>query len=159
MKLKLGISKDVKETLLGGIAGGLTFYMESAANALVSGYPQVLKDRLIAQAPRNGELLATLAPVGITYAVAKKKPSAKIQNVRNGVMFYDLPRLMGLVAYRLAYSAGLPNQGSFRMTTPTLTMRPTVYSTPQMTVVESGKYSLKNSTSVARSNGVGKYAV
>lgn len=157
--MKLNIPKDVKETLLGGIAGGLTFYMESAANGLVAGYPQVLKDRLIAQAPRNGELLATLAPVGITWAVAKKKHSAKIQNVRNGVMLYDLPRLMGLVAYRLAYSAGLPNQGSFKMTAPVVVMRPSVYSAPQTVAGGVGKYSLKNSTNVARSNGVGKYAV
>lgn len=160
MKLKLGISKETKETLLGGIAGGLTFYMESAANGLVAGYPQVLKDRLITQAPRNGELVATLAPVGITYALAKKKPSSKIHNVRNGVMFYDLPRLMGLVAYRLAYTAGLPSVGSFRAS-PMVMVRPTVYASqvaPQMTGA-GGRYAMKGSVSAARSSGIGKYAV
>lgn len=155
------ISKETKETLLGGVAGALTVNMESAANGLVVGYPQLLKDRLINEIPRNGELLATIAPVGITWAVAKKKHSSRVHNVRNGVMFYDLPKLMGLVAYRLAYTMGLPQAGlqAQRINGMRLNIKPSVNRTMNRPVNMSngGKYVMKTSSVSTMGNGIGRY--
>lgn len=155
--VRMSISKETKQTLMGGIAGSLVVYMESAANGLVTGYPQILKDRLVPQIPRNGELLATIAPVGITYAVAKKKTSSRVQNVKNGVMMYDLPKLMGLFAYRIAYSAGLPAVGApLRMFTPPQ-IRPSLVTRNTPVSMSAGRYVLKTSTPQPMGSGIGRY--
>lgn len=159
MKYIPKLSKETKNTLLGGVAGALAVNMESAANGLVLGYPQILKDRVIAQVPRNGELIATIAPVGITWAVAKKKRSPRIQNVKTGVMLYDLPKLLDLFAYRIGYTSGLPPAGAaLRLNTPMMN-RSYVPMSVQRSVSPSGagKYTLKNSTRTATRSGLGKY--
>lgn len=168
--MKLGmmkLSKDTKETLLGGVAGALTFNMESAANGLVVGYPQILKDRLINELPRNGELLSTLAPVGVTWAIAKKKHSSRVHNIRNGVMLYDLPRLMGLFVYRIAYSMGTPsatqagrfNGNQLRLTVNRPLNNRITASNPSFNVPSSsgGKYVMKTSSTPQMGGGIGKY--
>lgn len=160
MKLGMKISKETKETLLGGVAGAVTFSMESAANGLVVGYPQLLKDRLVPQIPRNGELLATIAPVGITWAIAKKKHSSRVRNVRNGVMFYDLPRLMGLFAYRIAYTMGLPAQGlRFNGNRMQVQVNRRVNPANRAFTVPtgSGKYVMKTNSVPQTGGGIGKY--
>lgn len=165
MKLGMKLSKETKETLLGGVAGALTFNMESAANGLVAGYPQILKDRLINELPRNGELLATLAPVGVTWAIAKKKHSSRVHNVRNGVMFYDLPRLMGLVVYRVAYSMGTPTATQARLPLRPnfngglrLTVNPSQTMNRVPNMATSGKYTMKTtSTAPQMGSGIGRY--
>lgn len=161
-KIGLKISKETKETLLGGVAGALAVNMESAANGLVVGYPQILKDRLLNEIPRNGELLATIAPVGITWAIAKKKHSSRVHNVRNGVMFYDLPKLMGLVAYRVAYTMGLPQAGlqAQRINGMRLNIRPTTMNRQMNRAVNmstGGKYVMKTNSAPQMGGGIGKY--
>lgn len=148
------MAKETKETLLGGVAGALTFNMESAANALVAGYPQLLKDRLVPQIPRNGELLATVAPVGVTWAIAKKKHSSRVHNVRNGVMFYDLPKLMNLFAYRIAYSVGLPTQSAGMRLNGTPFFSPPIN---RPMVQTGGKYVMKSNPVPQMAGGIGRY--
>lgn len=160
MKYIPKLSSETKNTLLGGVAGALTVYMESAANGLVAGYPQILKDRLVTMAPRNGELLATVAPIGVTWAVAKKKHSPKIQNVKTGVMLYDLPKLLDLFAYRIAYNLGLPAVGAAPLR---LNIRPAMNNGVVKTGYRQvsagmGKYAQSNNAKVAGSySGLGRY--
>lgn len=163
MKLGMKMAKETKETLLGGVAGALTVNMESAANALVAGYPQIFKDRLVPQIPRNGELLSVITPVGVTWAISKKKHSSRVHNVRNGVMFYDLPKLMDLFVYRIAYSMGLPTQSAsmrfngntIRFSPPIVNSKPMVnkYTAPQA----GGKYVMKTNSAPQMTGGIGKY--
>lgn len=158
MKFGMKIAKETKETLLGGVAGSLTVNMESAANGLVAGYPQLLKDRLMPQIPRNGELLATIAPVGVTWAIAKKKHSSRVHNVRNGVMFYDLPKLMDLFVYRIAYSMGLPAQSANLMRFSNASQRFSLpASGPMVTPQAGGKYVMKTNSAPQMAGGIGKY--
>lgn len=165
MKLMPKLSSQTKNTLLGGVAGALTVYMESAANGLVAGYPQILKDRLVTQMPRNGELVAAVAPMGVTWAVAKKKHSERVKDVKTGVMLYDLPKLLDLFAYRIAYIAGLPQVGAglqFNPRAMPMNIRPLIaanISANKSMSTGTGKYTLKNSSfkTVAPTGGIGKY--
>lgn len=161
MKLPyLKMSKPTKQTLTGGVLGALAVHMESAANFLVAGYPQPLKDRLAPQLPRNGELVADIAPAGIVYVVARKKRSEKIQNIKNGVYLYDFPKLLNLVGYRIAYTMGAPAAGAAAAlplnNKLNLTLTPSLnrYAPPPAGM---GRYQLKVTPAKSMGGGIGKY--
>jgi hypothetical protein len=107
----LHMSKDTKQTLLSGIAGGLIFHMEEAANGLVPGYPQFLKDRLNPSLPRNGQLVADVGPLATVWVVGKKRRSARMDNIKIGMTLYDLPKLLHQIVWNVAYQAGVPAAG------------------------------------------------
>lgn len=162
-------SKEVKQTLMGGAIAGAIVGIESGMNWFVAGYPQFLKDKLNPNLPRNGALLADLAPAGYAYMVKKKGGSAKKENMANGMLFYDLPKLLDQVVTNVAYSMGSPQVRFGNMSrTPMplkLNIRPAMtngvaaksFGYPQ-TAGTAGKYALKVSTPKASmGGGIGKY--
>lgn len=105
----LSISKESKQTLLGGIVGALAVNLESGLSWFVAAYPQPLKDKLNPSLPRNGALVADLAPVGVAYAMTRKgRGSARRKNMAQGIYLYSLPKLVDELVYNAAYQAGIP---------------------------------------------------
>lgn len=167
MKLpKIGnISKDTKQTLYGGIVGALAVNVENGMNWFVAGYPQILKDKLTPILPRNGTLIANIAPAGIAYAVTRKGGSARAQNLRNGLLFYDLPKLVDQLAYNIAYQMGLPtatqtqalrlNIAPVRMNRPVVGGGQVI--TPVGVGARTGKYTLKTNNRTTTGGGMGRY--
>lgn len=108
MKLpKLGLTKEVKQSMMGGAISGAIVGVESGLSWFSSAYPAELKAKIIPQLPRNGALVADLAPAGVAYYL-KKKGSAKRENLANGMLFFNLPNLLDQTLYNLAYEMGRP---------------------------------------------------
>lgn len=104
--MKLKISKELKETVIGGAIAGAVVGVESGLSWFVAGYPQILKDKLNANLPRNGALVADAALIGSGYMLKKKRTSARTQNMANGFLFYDIPKLIDQFGYNIGYTAG-----------------------------------------------------
>lgn len=168
MKLKFPkISKDTKQTVLGGVVGSLAVNLESAMSWFVAGYPQILKDRLNPNLPRNGALIATLAPPAVAYVMTRKgRTSARADNMKNGILFYDIPKLIDEIAYNVGYQAGLPSSRMATVAMRTVSAQPkrpvmtngvaaTPMSYPQTAV--RGKYALKNNVPRNASVVMGRY--
>lgn len=160
MKLKFpSVSKEVKQTLIGGALAGAIVGFESGASWFVAGYPQILKDRISPVIPRNGALLADLAPAGTAYYM-KKRGSERTKNMATGVLLYDLPKLLDEFAYSIAYQMGLPAAGlgtrSFNVAPTRYSRPPMVGSTPMVAGV-GGKYVLKATPAKSMGGGIGRY--
>ena len=156
MKLpKLNMTKQTKHTVLGGIVGSLAVQLESASSYFVAGYPQILKDKLNPSVPRNGALVANLAPAG--YAVYRKHRGHS--DVKNGILLYDLPKLVDQFAYNIAYHMGLPSQ---RFSTITSTGQPVLLRANSVRatippVMVGTRYAIVSSVATNRPAGIGKY--
>lgn len=160
------MSKETKQVLLSGITGGLVFHMEEAANGLVAGYPQFLKDRIDSNLPRNGQLVADLAPMGVGWVLAKKHPSARNRNIAVGLTLFDLPKLMHQIVWNVAYTAGKPPvtaPAAFRFAAPTVVPMVAIPSVPPRSLVTAGatgtgRYTMKTSVpKTSGATGIGKY--
>lgn len=114
----LGMDRSTKENFLGGIAGSLTFWMEEAAYELVSGYPQELRQRIDPNLPRNGQLVATVAPLSVAWVAPKvlKRHSARMENLKMGITMYSAPKLVHTLVTTMAYFMGVANPQSLRTT-------------------------------------------
>lgn len=166
MKLpKLKLTREIKQSMMGGAIGGAVVGVESGLNWFMAGYPAELKGKLIPQLPRNGALVASLAPVGAAYYI-KKKGSAKRENLANGIMFFNIPNLLDQLVYNIAYEMGRPAVGGFRMAGNNglrLNIRSRMAGGVNTTGYNSvgtglGKYALKtSSTKPAIGGGIGKY--
>ena len=112
----LGMDKSTKENFLGGIAGSLTFWMEEAAYELVPGYPQELRQRIAPSLPRNGQLAATVAPLGIAWVAPKvlKRHSARMENLKMGITMYSAPKLLHAIVTNIAYVMGVASVQGLR---------------------------------------------
>lgn len=165
MKLpKLGLTKEVKQSMMGGALGGTIVGVESGLSWFSTAYPAELKAKLVPQLPRNGALIASLAPAGAAYYI-KKKGSAKRENLANGILFFNLPSLVDQIIYNVAYEMGRP-VGGLRFA-PNNGMRLNIRSRMaggvnttgfNKTGAGLGKYTLKTSSSkTAMSGGIGKY--
>lgn len=86
------IGKETQKNLVGGLIGSLTYWTDKAIADSYTGYPTELKAKLIPQLPRNDELLTTIAPPVIMYAIGKK--NAKVKEMANGTMLYSVPKLV-----------------------------------------------------------------
>lgn len=162
MKLMPNISKSYKENLMGGIIGSLTVQVEKGLSYFVAGYPQVLKDQISPFLPRNGGLVATLAPPAIAWAVTKKRSSSRKTNLKNGIFFYDFPKLLDQIAYNVGFQMGVPPAtAGLRLVGNGTPLRVRLNNSPRMmsAPTSGGKYVLKTSTPSARAtpSGMGKY--
>ena len=86
------ISKETQQMLLGGLVGSLTYWGDLAIADTQTAYPAVLKQHLATFLPRNDELVTTIAPPAIMWAVSKK--SAKMSDVAKGTYLYSPARLI-----------------------------------------------------------------
>lgn len=171
MKLIPNISKEAKQTLMGGVVASLAVNLESGLSYFVAGYPQFLKDKIVPQLPRNGALIANLAPAGASVYIKKKgHPSAKTDNMTTGMLLYDLPKLMQQIVYNVAYQAGLPTAGvGMRLSQMNLRIVPrqAMTSVPTFNGINnmskpqaftsSGKYGKSAVPAKAMASGMGKY--
>lgn len=158
-------SKDTKQTVLGGLVGSLTVQAESGLSWFVPAYPQPLKDKLNPALPRNGALIANIAPAGIAYVVTRKHASARAENLRTGIFIYDIPKLIDQLVYSVAYSMGGTPVASARLTNSKMALNATLMprNVPVVTYAQAptglGKYSMKvaSTPSVVSMGGIGKY--
>lgn len=167
MKLVPKMSKETKQTLLAGIAGGLIFHMEEAANGLVAGYPQVLKDRINPNLPRNGQIVADVAPLAVGWALDKSRPSPRNNNIKMGLTLFDLPKLMHQIVWNVAYTAGRPaGVGLPLYKTPVASMPIAVRPVPMnyapsapsyIPMAGTGRYAQSANSSSSNPQGIGKY--
>ena len=164
MKIPLvgSVSKETKQTLMGGVLGGIIVGAEQASNSFMVGYPQDLKNRsLPLPVPRNGALIVDIAPMGVAWVVTKKKHSLKMKNIASGLMIYDLPKLVGqLITNSASMMTG--GAGVFRMSMP---MRVVAVNNnfglvrQNYAPVGRGKYStVSPNNSFASSSGRGRYS-
>ena len=162
MKLVPNMSKDTKQTLLAGVAGGLIYDMETVANGLVTGYPQFLKDRLIPELPRNGQLVADLAPLAVGWGVGRKH-SARNDSIKMGLTLFALPKLMQEIVWNTAYMMGRPLGLPLRLVMSTAPMPRAMNNVsyvpqPSVNIAQAGgRYAIKASPPTSRSSGIGKY--
>lgn len=161
---KLGLTKEVKQTMMGGAIGGAVVGVESGLSWFSTGYPAELKGKLLPQLPRNGALVASVAPAGVAYYI-KKKGSAKREKLANGILFFNIPNLLAQVIYNTAYEMGRP-AGGLRLNGNNgmvLNIRSRMAGGVNTTGYQNvgtgiGKYTLKtNSTRGAVGGGIGKY--
>jgi len=85
------IDPTMQKILLGGLVGSLSYYADLVLSEQAF-YPAALKGRVMAQLPRNDELLTSIAPPAIMYMLAKKKP--KLKEMAKGTLLYSGPHLM-----------------------------------------------------------------
>lgn len=163
----LKMSRETKQTVIGGALAGTVVGLESGLSWFVAGYPQFLKDKLTSALPRNGALLADGGGAVVGYTLKKKSHSAKTQNMANGVLFYDIPKLLDQFIYNLAYTMGTLTQGLGRRTfatAPIIIARPPMTNGVATTALtyptsgaQKGKYVLKNSAPASMGGAVGRY--
>lgn len=149
------ISTESKQTLLGATIGSLTVDLETALSYFVPAYPQPLKDKIAPWLPRNGTLVANVAPAGIAWAYTRKRGSAKMQNIKMGTFLYDFPKLLDNIGYNIAYQMGVP-----ALRVPLSTQSPPIkraQATASAMMLSGGKYALKASAPTSMGGGIGKY--
>lgn len=157
------ISSEKKQTLLGATVSALAVDLEAGMSWFVPAYPQIFKDKLTPWLPRNGSLIANIAPAGIAWAVTRKgRGSARANNIKMGTFLYDFPRLLDNVLYNVAYQAGLPAstvglRSAIRIA-PITVAPPPIMAAPQMMGGGSTKYAVSPmSASMGTTSGMGKY--
>lgn len=85
------ISKTDWTLLAGGALGSVINQAEVAAQQLVPGWPDVLKQQ-ISPLPSNGETLSLVAPPLVGLVVAKKKPN--LDPLAKGLTLFAGPKLL-----------------------------------------------------------------
>ena len=157
-------STETKQTVLGGAVASLVANLENGASNFVPAYPQILKDKLNPAVPRNGALIATIAPAGVAWVVTRKgRASARMEHMRTGIFLYDIPKLVADFGYSIAYQMGLPatTQGApFRLGVSRFSrpMAQVSGGRPVGAVTGAGKYVMKvTAPKTMSSNGIGRY--
>jgi hypothetical protein len=90
------ISSGMQKKLVGGLVGSLTYWADRALADTQTWYPLSLKQKLDPKLPRNDELITTIAPPVIMYALYKKSPS-KFKDMAEGTIMYSGPQLLDRV--------------------------------------------------------------
>lgn len=105
------LRKEHYRMLMGGIAAGLVKGIEEAMYEVVPNYPTELGNKLSPAIPRNGKLIADIAPLAVGWGLPKvmKRGSAKMNDVKMGITFYDVPTLIHDFAVNAAWYMGTQN--------------------------------------------------
>lgn len=140
----LKMSSDDKQMLLGGIASSLIYYGNLMAEG-VKGYPTVLNQQIDPHIPKNGELLAGLAPPVALYAVVKFGHKERFASIADGSIYFGIPNI---IERTIADSATAQGQA----TRPAATLNATL---------TTSKYTASMSTSlpIPRPMSLSKYVV
>jgi len=141
-----------KRLLLGGLANGIIYWSNLYAMNTQAAYPVELKNRLDSHLPRNGEIIASVAPPAALWVVKKVAKSGttkeKLADIGFGAALYGVPNLVHDIAVQTAYQIGVEGRPTARLPTPAAMSK---YITP-LSQTNAGR-------PVAVASSLGKYTV